>query len=114
MTFCSKCKKEKDSKLFNAKGKQVKTCFDCREQCRKWREANKQTVSLYNKTYNKNNSEKNSKIFVYAKKNNTNDEWVQYSSQLEASKTLGLYPANINKVINGTLKSTGGYISRHN
>ncbi len=110
MTICNKCKKDKDNKLFISKDKQLKTCMDCREQSKKWKEANKETVTLYNKTYNKNNSDKNSKLFIYAKKNNTNDEWVQYDSQLDAAKSLGLYPANINKVINGSLKSTGGYI----
>ena len=35
---------------------------------------------------------------------------MKFDSQLEAAKKLNLYAANINKVINGTLKTTGGYI----
>lgn len=110
MMNCNKCKKEKDTQQFISNNKQVKTCFDCREQCRKWRETNKDVVSLYNKTYNENKSEKTEQTFVYAKKNNTEEEWIKFSSQLEAAKQLGLYSANINKVINGSLKTTGGYI----
>ena len=104
MMNCNKCKKEKDTQQFISNNKQVKTCFDCREQCRIWRETNKDVVSLYNKTYNENKSEKTEQTFVYAKKNNTEEEWIKFSSQLEAAKQLGLYAANINKVINGSLK----------
>ena len=35
---------------------------------------------------------------------------MKFDSQLEAAKKLTLYAANINKVINGSLKTTGGYI----
>lgn len=109
MNTCNKCKKEKDIEQFISNNKQLKTCFDCREQSRKWRESNKDVVSLYNKTYNANNSEKTEQTFVYAKKLDS-DEWIKFSSQLEAAKQLGLYAANINKVVNGSLKTTGGYI----
>ncbi len=110
MNICNKCKKNKDIEHFTSNNKQLKNCFDCREQSRKWRENNKDIVSLYNKTYNENNSEKSEKTFVYAKKFNTDNEWIKFPSQLEAAKQLGLYAANINKVVNGTLKTTGGYI----
>jgi hypothetical protein len=109
MNTCNKCKKEKDIQQFISNNKQLKTCFNCREQCRKWRETNKDVVSLYNKTYNENNSEKTEQTFVYAKKSDS-DEWIKFPSQLEAAKQLGLYATNINKVINGSLKTTGGYI----
>lgn len=53
MTDCGKCKKSKEfSSFIDIKGKQYKTCFDCREISRIWREKNKETVSLYNKNYN--------------------------------------------------------------
>ncbi len=113
MTSCNKCKKVKDIEQFMSNDKQVKNCFDCREMSRKWRENNKNIVSLYNKTYNDNKSNKNDIIYVYAKKNNTEEEeeeWIKFNSQLEAAKLLGLHKENINKVINGSLKTTGGYI----
>lgn len=110
MNTCSNCKKEKDTQQFICNNKQLKTCFDCREQSRKWRETNTEVISLYNKTCIKNKSKKTEQTIVYAKKNNTEDEWIKFSSQLEASKKLGLYAANINKVINGSLNTTGGYI----
>ena len=46
---CSKCKKEKDESSFQVKTKTFKSCFECREQSRKWREKNKKRVSDYNK-----------------------------------------------------------------
>ena len=53
MTECGKCKKLKELNSFiDTKGKQHKTCFNCRETSRLWREKNKETVSLYNKNYN--------------------------------------------------------------
>jgi hypothetical protein len=110
MIKCNKCNKEKDGQQFTSNNKQLKTCFDCREQTRKWRESNKETVSLYNKTYNENKLEKTEQTFVYAKKIISNEEWIKFNSQLEASKQLGLYAANVNKVLNGSLKTTGGYI----
>lgn len=45
---CNKCNKDKDVSQFMANNKQFKTCFECREQSRKWRENNKEVVSLYN------------------------------------------------------------------
>jgi len=107
---CNKCNKDKDISQFMSNNKQFKTCFECREQSRKWRENNKEVVSLYNKTYNENNSGKTEQSFVYAKKYNTDDEWIKFSSQLDAAKQLGLYASAINKVINGSLKTTCGYI----
>ena len=111
MTTCNKCNKEKDIEQFISNNKQFKTCFDCREQGRKWRENNKNVVSLYNKIYNQNKSEKTEETFIYAKKFDTDDEeWIKFPSQLQAAKQLGLHAANINKVVNGSLKTTGGYI----
>jgi len=46
---CSKCNKEKDESSFQVKTKTYKSCFECREQSRKWREKNKERVAEYNK-----------------------------------------------------------------
>jgi hypothetical protein len=110
MTTCNKCKKDKDIEQFISNNKTLKNCFDCREQSRKWRENNKDVVSLYNKNYNEIKSEKTEQTFVYAKKLDTDEDWLKFSSQLQAANQLGLHTANINKVINGSLKTTGGYI----
>lgn len=64
---------------------------------------------MYNKFYiDKINNEKDTTSVIYAKKLN-DTKWIKFKTQLEASKTLGLYTANINKVIKGHLKTTGGY-----
>jgi len=50
------------------------------------------------------------KVFVYLKSDNS---YVGvYNSQSEAARRLGLHQANIQKVIKGTRKHTGGYIFR--
>jgi hypothetical protein len=109
MNKCNKCKKDKLIDLFCENNKQFKTCIDCRNQSREWREKNKETVSLYNKLCNEKKSNNIEKIYIYSRKYNSNDEWLRFKSQLEAAKFLGLYATNVNKVINGTLKTTGGY-----
>ena len=110
MNKCNKCKKDKETELFCENDKQFKTCIDCRNQCRHWREKNKEVVSLYNKTYNDKKADSSEVIYVYAKKNNSEEEWIKFNSQLDAAKKLSVHAANINKVINGSLKTTGGYI----
>ena len=63
---CSKCKKEKEESCFQVKTKTFKSCFDCREQSRKWREKNKKRVSDYNKlTLQKKNKDKKNKTYRY-------------------------------------------------
>ncbi len=110
MIKCGKCNKTKEQNLFiDAKGKQHKTCFDCRETSRLWREKNKETVSLYNKNYNEKKLDNKEIDVVYARKANTNDQWQKFDSQLDLSKKLNLFTSNINKVIKGQLKTTGGY-----
>jgi hypothetical protein len=109
MITCNKCNKNKDAEQFLSKNKQLKTCYGCRMQSKVWRENNKDVVSLYNKTYNGNKSDKTERTVIYAKKFDTDDEWIKFNSQSDAAKNLGLYAANINKVVNGTLKTTGGY-----
>jgi hypothetical protein len=103
---CYKCKKEKPQSDFIKDGKSVKSCIDCRELSRAWREKNKERISLYNKLININKITE--KTYIYAKKKNEN-EWIKFDSQLDASKKLKLYAPNINKVIKGILKTTGGY-----
>jgi hypothetical protein len=114
MNKCNRCRKEKDIELFSENNKLYKICIDCRTlnriQSKSWREKNKEVVSLYNKTYNDKKADNSEVIYVYAKKNDSDEEWMKFDSQLEAAKKLSLHAANINKVINGSLKTTGGYI----
>ena len=58
MKRCNCCKKDKAIELFLENNKEFKTCIDCRNHSRNWREKNKELCSLYNKTYNnkKNNN----------------------------------------------------------
>ena len=121
MTTCTKCKKEFEEAMFkNDKGKIFKTCENCRNICKEWRKGNRERVSLYNKNLNQIKSTKSTCTIVYAKKvvrettgdanDAAKDEWLKFNSQLAAAKSLGLYTANINKVIKGHLKTTGGYV----
>jgi hypothetical protein len=106
---CNKCKKTKELTCFCENNKQYKTCLDCRQTCREWRKKNKETVSLYNKNYNEKKIDNTEIDVVYAKKAGSNDEWQKFNSQFELAKTLELYTSNVSKVINGELKTTGGY-----
>jgi hypothetical protein len=105
---CSKCNKEKEESSFQVKTKTYKSCFECREQSRKWRDKNKERVAEYNKfTLQSKNKDKKERV-IYARKKE--EEWLKFNSQLEAAKELNLHTANISKVINGKLSQTGGYI----
>lgn len=110
---CSNCKKDKDESYFTKGDKTYKTCQLCRDQAKKWREDNKERQKLYNKTYNakktKDRVEKTGKTFVYAQKVGT-DEWTKFESQAAAAAALGVHKSNVNKVIKGSLSTTGGYI----
>ena len=106
---CSKCKKEKDESSFQVKTKTFKSCLDCREQSRKWREKNKERVSEYNKlTLQKKNKDKKERV-IYARKKE-DGEWLEFKSQAAAAKELKLHTANISRVLNGKLSQTGGYV----
>jgi len=108
MVKCSGCKKEKDIIDFTCGEKVFKKCLCCREKAREWRETNKERVSLYNKMYGDKNKNQENKTIILAKK--VNDEtWNEYKSQADAAECLGLCKPNINKVIKGNLKTTGGY-----
>jgi len=106
---CPKCKKEKVESSFQFKSKIYKSCFECREQIRLWREKNKERVSQYNKFTTKKNNNNKKETVIYAKKKD-GDEWLQFKSQIEAAKKLNLQTANISRVINGKSCQTGGYI----
>ena len=107
---CSKCKKEKDDFSFQVETKTFKSCFECREQSRKWREKNKERVSDYNKlSLQKKNENKKNKV-VYARNKNAGEEWLEFESQAAAAKELKLQTANISRVLNGKLDQTGGYV----
>jgi len=75
-----------------------------------WYKNNKEVVSLYNKIRIDKKNDNKEVVYIYAKKNNNEEEWMKFNSQLEAAIKLGLHAPNINKVINGSLKTTGGYI----
>ena len=112
MIKCTRCRKEKDLIDFIRGEKVYKTCLYCREKNKKmnydWREKNKERISLYNEMYRNKNKNQENKTIVLSKK--VNDEtWNVYKSQADAAKCLGLFKSNINKVIKGKLKTTGGY-----
>lgn len=109
MIKCNKCKKDKEPVNYNNNGKQCKTCSDCRQKSKDWRANNKDVVSLYNKNYNEKIIDNTEVNVVYARKANTNDEWQKFDSQLDLAKTLKIFASNVNKVIKGELKTTGGY-----
>jgi hypothetical protein len=108
MNTCNKCKKHKNKEYFINKNKILKTCFSCREASRKWRLQNKERVSKYNKFFNqKTKNGKNIQVIFGKKKSDS--EWIEFASQLDAAKKLNLHASNINKVIKGIIKTTGGY-----
>ena len=109
MLKCIGCRKEKDIVDFIKDKKTLKKCINCRKQAKIWKDNNKERISMYNKL--SVDKRKNEKIIYYvicAKKSNEN-EWIKYKTQLEAANSLGLRASNINKVIKGNLKTTGGY-----
>ena len=108
--LCKKCKKEVNIDLFQdkTKNKEYGSCFNCREQSRLWREKNKERVSKYNKYTNTKNKVGKKIDVVYGRKKGTED-WIKYKSQADAAEKLNLCKPNINKVIKGSLNTTGGY-----
>jgi hypothetical protein len=114
MKKCNRCRKEKDIELFCESNKEYKICLECRTlnriHSKNWREKNKEVVSLYNKVYKDKKADNTEVVYIYAKKANSGDDWVKFNSQLEAATKLNVYATNVNKVINGNLKTTGGYI----
>lgn len=56
---------------------------------------------------NKNKNEEN-KTIILAKQINS-ETWIEFDSQADAAKYLGLYKSNVNHAIKGKIKTTGGY-----
>ena len=110
MMKCNKCKTEKvpDDFLNDKKTKKLKTCILCREQSRAWRKANKERVSSYNKMYNDTKKD-GTKVTIVLGRKVGNKRWLKFRDQLHAANRLNLCPPNVNKVIKGFLKTTGGY-----
>ena len=110
MIKCSGCRKEKEVINFTKGEKILKKCLECREKSKKWKDNNKERISLYNKmTVDNRNNKKETCVVVLAKKPDE-EVWKEYKSQREAAKVLNLRTPNINKVIKGHLKTTGGYL----
>ena len=84
---CSKCKKEKGESSFQVKTKSFKSCFECREQSRKWRAKNKERVSDYNKLINKKKNKKDKVIYARKKNADEKEEWLEFDSQAAAALT---------------------------
>ena len=107
--FCTKCKQNKDRSEFVKNEKILQNGKQCRDAAKAWKSENQDRVQKYNQMSSSNRqNQKPTKTVVCAKKTN-GDEWVEYESQADAAQKLGLYKPNVNKVIKGTLLSTGGY-----
>ena len=99
MIKCSGCKKEKEVINFTKGEKILKKCLECREKTKKWKDNNKERISLYNKmTVDNRNNKKETCVVVLAKKPDE-EVWKEYKSQREAGTVLNLRTSNINKVI---------------
>jgi hypothetical protein len=113
MIKCTGCKKTKPEEKYRVQKKSgekiLKKCFECREKCRLYKLNNKKRVSEYNKLYNAKTKQGREVDVVYGKDQYAN-EWIRYESQRDAARKLNLHAANINKVIKGSLDTTGGYI----
>ena len=111
---CKKCKTENDESHFISASKMWKTCLSCRTTSQKWREKNKSRVHLYNKFQVRKKQQERTPPSTHevllARKSNTDDEWVRFESAATAAKVLNVYPGNISHVLNGKLKTTGGYV----
>ena len=110
MMKCNKCKTERapDDFFNEKKTNKLKTCISCREKVREWKRKNKERVSSYNKMYN--DTKKNgTKVTIVLARKVGNKRWLKFRDQLHAANRLNLCPPNVNKVIKGSLKTTGGY-----
>lgn len=113
MIKCVKCKNEKPEDVYKVQKKSgekiLKKCFDCREKMRLYKLKNKERISNYNKFYNKTKKQGKDIKVLYGRKKGA-VVWIKYASQRDAAKKLDLHFANINKVLSGKLKTTGGYV----
>jgi hypothetical protein len=74
-----------------------------------WKQNNKDRTSKYNAyCYETQNTCKTTFVILAKKVSDTN--WMEFETQIKAAKTLNVFSSNIGKVIQGKLKSTGGYI----
>ena len=122
MKSCSRCKKEKNIDEFMKGSKELKQCLTCREknksrikndedkkkkleQTKRWREKNKDRISAYNKLHS--NKEKSVRTIVLRKKGT--EDYTKYYSLQECCDNLNIHKSNLHKMLNGKLKSTGGY-----
>lgn len=109
--ICSKCKTDTAPEKFTNKyGKQCKTCDTCRNHAKEMREKNKESRKLYQKCRQEKNKDNKEIDVFYARKSGDNtQEWQRFTTQKELATKLGLYASNVNKVISGKLRTTGGY-----
>ena len=114
MIKCSRCKKEKDDIEFINGSKVLKECQECRLKkkiaIKAWKDKNKERISEYNKIVN--SKEKVVKTILLRKKN-TEEEYQKFFSLQECCDTLHLQKPNLHKMLNGKLKSTGGYEGKY-
>ena len=75
----------------------------------RWKLANPERTKDNNKTHNSKKlvSTKSTVVIIMAKKP-TDEKWLEFDSQIKASKALGVANGNITKVIQGKLNKTGG------
>ena len=115
MKNCNKCKKNKDVAHFTSRSKIYMTCEDCRTSSRVWRDANKQRVKIYNKFMSdtkqaERTATTTTQEVIYARKKNSDGDWLRFNSQAEAARLLNVQAPNISHVLNGKLQTTGGYL----
>tara|TARA_B100001175_G_scaffold313415_1_gene320978 strand:- start:1325 stop:2239 length:915 start_codon:yes stop_codon:yes gene_type:complete len=109
MNKCSCCSKQKELESFIKGNKTLKTCIECRDACKKWKDENKERIKLNNKMSSDNRQNKKEKVEIVCGRKKGEEEWIEYKSQADAAEKLGLYKPNINKVIKKHLQTTGGY-----
>jgi hypothetical protein len=109
MNKCSCCGKQKELENFIKGNKTLKTCKECRDACKKWKDENKERVKLNNKMSSDNKKNMRESLQIVCARKKGEEEWIEYKSQADAAEKLGLQKPNINKVIKQLMKTTGGY-----
>lgn len=109
MNKCSCCGKQKELENFIKGNKTLKTCIECRDACKKWKDKNKERVKLNNKMSSDNRQNKKETYKIICGRKKGEEEWIEYKSQVDAAEKLKLQKSNISKVIKGDLNITGGY-----
>jgi len=108
---CSNCKLEKSENDFIKNNKILKTCILCREKKKEWKNKNIKHTKLYSQFYNSKKDKTIRPILI--RKKNSNDEYMSFNSLKECCEELGLQKPNLHKLLNGKLKSTGGYEAKY-